>query len=54
MTTIVIALAKDIERREGTAAAGARTEPAARSIRVERLLDLKQGVKWIGKQHCHY
>src|SRR6516164_7462640 len=48
----VVALAKDIERRIGAAAAQARTWPTAGSVRIKRLLKLEQGVERI-RQHCH-
>src|SRR6516164_11019507 len=48
----VVALAKDIERRIGAAAAQARTEPAAGSVRIKRLLELEQGVERI-RQYYH-
>jgi hypothetical protein len=48
----VIALAKNIKRRKGAAAADTRLQPAAGAQRIESLLELEKSAEWVG-QHGH-
>src|SRR5437763_15566586 len=49
----VVAPAEHVEGRVGTAAARARTQPAAGAEGIQRLLELQQGIYRVEKQHSH-